>query len=331
MIRSLAFEVSRVTVNPARLIDQADGATNIVRGCPCYREFGEEKVCLNNDSVYPIRAISVDPSFFNSLQSKDNLAEFQSGNDTMCYLITFLDRKEGYCYCVSQNKRIRINNTDVKASEIDSALQFVTSSEKQSNGVLCSDCLYRYLRTMGESSEGFLTEDERTEIIDSYVRNLANTMAIQLSSYDDSNGPVSLKEHLPSYINELNRSRSHWISMIRNLRSTKADSDLIRLIESYSTLSRLESVFLFQVQALEDDREETHPLDALHFMVNVSERVMSTNDEIRERTNDLMNRNAIPAHIQEMLSQHSQKRKETEYRFSNLVSVLHEIDSSTSQ
>jgi hypothetical protein len=320
-----------VNINPANLIGHTDSVTHIVRGCPCYREFGDEKVCLNNDSVFPIRAISVDPSFFNALQSKNNLEEFESSNEAMCYLITFLDREEGYCYCVSQNKRIRINNHDVKASEIDSALQFVTSSEKHRDGVLCSDCLYRYLRTMGESSEGLLTDDERREIIDSYVRNLANTMAMQLSGYDDSNGTDAFKECLSSYINELNRCRSHWISMIRNLKKSNAETDLVQLIEAYSTLSRLESVFLFQVQSLNDEREETHPLDALHFMVNVSERVMRTNDEIREKTNDLMNRDAIPENIQEMLTQHSPKRKETEYRFSNLVSVLHEIDSNTSQ
>jgi hypothetical protein len=119
--------------------------------------------------------------------------------------------------------------------------------------------------------------------------------------------------------------------MIRNLKKTDADPDLIRLIESYSTLSRLESVFLFQVQTLDDEEDESHPLDTLHFMVNVSEKVMSINDEIRERTNDLMSRDALPENIQEMLTQHSQKRRETEYRFSNLVSVLNEIDSNTSQ
>jgi hypothetical protein len=241
----------------------------------------------------------------------------------------FLDRKEGFCYCVSQGQRIRINEKDVKASEIDSALQFVTSSEKSGDSVLCSDCLYRYLRTMGESSEGLLTDDERKEIIDAYVRNLANTMARQLSGYDGNIQTDAFNDHLPTYINELNRSRSHWISMIRNLKKTDASNDLIQLIESYSTLSRLESVFLFQVQTLEDDEVKTDPLDALHFMVNVSEKVMSINDEIRERTNDLTSRNALPENIQEMLTQHSQKRRETEYRFSNLVSVLNEIDSNT--
>ena len=181
---------------------------------------------------------------------------------------------------------------------------------------------------MGESSEGYLTDEERKEIIVSYVRNLANTLAIQLSDFDETDDSNNFKKHLPTYINELNRSRSHWISMIRNLKNAGADEDLIQLIDLYSTLSRLESVFLFQVQTLEED---THPLDTLHFMVNISESVMRVNDEIRERSNELLNRDALPDNIQEMLSQHTQKRKETEYRFSNLVSVLNEIDSNTSQ
>lgn len=251
----------------------------------------------------------------------------------MCYLVMFLDRDEGYCYCVSQNQRIRINNQDVKVSEIDSALQFVTSLEKSRNGVLCSDCLYRYLRTLGESSEGFLTNDERAEIIVSYVRDIANTIAMQLSGYEDLDKSMrrDFRDHLPDYTRELNRSRAHWTSMIRNLKKTEADKDLIQLIESYSILSRLESVFLFQVQTLDDESEEMDPLGALQFMVNVSEKVMSINDEIREKTNDLMEKDALPENIQEMLTKHSRKRKKTEYRFSNLVSVLNEIDSHTSQ
>ncbi|MFW9982234.1 MAG: hypothetical protein ACFFE3_10020, partial [Candidatus Thorarchaeota archaeon] len=148
-----------MNLDSARLIESKDDSTRIAKGCPCYKEFGSsEKVCLNNDDVQPIQAISVDPSFFNSLNSKSNLKEFRSDNESMCYLVIFLDREEGLCYCVSQNQRIHINDQDVKVSEIDSALQFVTSTEKSRDGVLCSDCLYRYLRTLGESSGGFLSD-----------------------------------------------------------------------------------------------------------------------------------------------------------------------------
>ena len=318
-----------MNVDQNALSDSEDGPSHLVKGCPCYREFGDEKVCLNNDSIFPINAISVDPGFFSQLDSRPLLEEFQSDNKSMCYLLMFLDREEGFCYCVSQNQRIHINEKAVKVSEIDSALQFVTSSEKSRDGVLCSDCLYRYLRTLGESSEGFLTDDERQEIIATYVRELATNMAMQLSGYEGDRNPLEFNDHLWSYLREINRSRSHWASMILNLRKTKTEEDLIDLVDSYRTLARLESVFLFQVLSLDDPSDETDPLSILRFMVGVSEKVITVNNSIRERTNSLVERDALPDNIREMLAQHSEARKTTEYKFSNLVSALHNIDTHT--
>ncbi len=322
-------EASGVSADPSIVSDSTDSPSHLVRGCPCYREFGDEKVCLNNDGVFPINAISVDPSFFSQLDSQQHLGEFSSDNKTMCYLLMFLDREGGYCYCVSQNQRININEKDVKVSEIDSALQFVTTSEKSRDGVLCSDCLYRYLRTLGASSDGFLTDDERKEIIATYVRELATNMAIQLSGYEGSKDISELNNHLWSYLREINRSRSHWASMILNLKKTGAEEDLVDLIDSYRTLARLESVFLFQVLSLDDPDDETDPLSVLRFMVGVSEKVITINNSVREKTNSLIERNAFPDNIREMLSQHSEARKTTEYKFINLVSALHEIGTHT--
>jgi hypothetical protein len=315
-----------VNIDPSALSDSTEVPSHLSRGCPCYREFGGEKICLNNDSVFPINAISVDPSFFYQLETRHHLEEYKSDNKSMCYLLIFLDREGGFCHCVSQNQRICINEKGVKVSEIDNALQFVTSSEKSRDGVICSDCLYRYLRTLGESSEGFLTDDERQEIIATYVRELATNMAIQLSGFQVNDDPLDLNEHLWKYLREINRSRSHWASMMLNLKKAGVEDDLIELIESYTTLARLESVFLFQVLSLDDPSDETDPLSILRFMVGVSEKVISVNNSIREKTNSLTERNALPANIKEMLCQHSEARKTTEYKFSNLVSALHNID-----
>ena len=312
--------------NPSMPTDSIDDSNQLVKGCPCYREFGDEKVCLNNDSILPINAISVDPSFFNQLGSKVTLEEYKSDNKSMCYLLMFLDRDEGFCYCVSQNQRVRISNKDVRVTEIDNALQFVTTSEKNRDGMLCSDCLYRYLRTLGESSEGFLTDDERTEIIATYVRELATNMAIQLSGYAEGDKTEQFNDYLWNYLREINRKRSHWASMILNMMKTGASDELIELIDSYRTLARLESVFLFQVLSLDDPSDKTDPLSVLRFMVGVSEKVIAVNNLIRERTNNLLERNAIPDNVREMLSHHTDERKTTEYKFSNLVSALHKID-----
>ena len=297
-----------------------------MKGCPCYRQFGTEKVCLNNDDVFPINAISVDPSFFEQMSCIDDLVEYKSDKESMCYLLTFLDREGGYCYCVSQGQRININKKDVKVSEIDSALQFVTSTEKNRDGVVCSDCLYKYLRTLGEASEGFLTDSEREEIVASYVKDISTRMAAELSGYsEDSFSDENYEQHVTLYIQRLNQTRSQWASLTMKLKEKNGDKILTELVDHYRALHRLEAVFLFQVLSLEENKEESDPLETLRFMIGVSEKVIMLSDLIREKTHDLLERKVMNKDLQDSFRKHSEKRKETEYKFSNLVKVLSEI------
>ncbi len=297
-----------------------------MKGCPCYRQFGDEKVCLNNDDVFPINAISVDPSFFEQISCIDNLVEYKSDNESMCYLLTYLDREGGYCYCVSQGKRININKKDVKVSEIDSALQFVTTTDKNRDGVICSDCMYKYLRTLGEASEGFLTDSEREEIVASYVKDISTRMAAELSGYsEDSFSDENYEQHVRFYIKKLKQTRSQWASLTMKLKEKNGDKTLTELVDHYRALHRLEAVFLFQVLSLDENKEESDPLETLRFMIGVSEKVIMLSDLIREKTHDLLDRKAMNKELQDSFRKHSEKRKETEYKFSNLVKVLSEI------
>jgi len=192
----------------------SQSTTRLVKGCPCYREFGDEKVCLNNDDVFPINAISLDPSFFEQIMSVEELAEYKSDKESMCYLLIYLDRENDYCYCISQGQKINIQKKDVKASEIESALQFVTTTAKNRDGVICSDCLYKYLRTLGQASEGFLTDSEREEIIALYVKKVSSRMAAELTGYsEDSLSDDNYEQHIQQYINRLNQTRTQWASL----------------------------------------------------------------------------------------------------------------------
>jgi hypothetical protein len=297
-----------------------------VKGCPCYRQFGNEKVCLNNDDVFPINAISVDPSFFEQISCIDDLAEYKSDKESMCYLLTYLDREGGYCYCVSQGQRININKKDVKVSEIDSALQFVTTTEKNRDGVICSDCMYKYLRTLGEASEGFLTDSEREEIVASYVKDISTRMAAELSGYsEDSFSDENYEQHVRLYIKRLKQTRSQWATLTMKLKEKNGDKTLTELVDHYRALHRLEAVFLFQVLSLDENTEESDPLETLRFMIGVSEKVIMLSDLIREKTHDLLERKVMSKELQDSFRKHAEKRKETEYKFSNLVKVLSEI------
>jgi len=238
----------------------------------------------------------------------------------------YLDRKGGYCYCISQGKRININSIDVKTAEIDSALQFVTSTERNRDGVACSDCLYRYLRTLGEASEGFLTDTEREELIASYVRDVSTRMAAELSGYSANNySDERYQQHIRLYIKKLSQTRSQWAALTRKLRENDGDTVLAELVDHYRALYRLEAIFLFQVLSLDEPADESDSLSTLRFIVGVSEKVISLSDQIREKTHDLLERKAMSEEIHQSLRKHSEKRKDTEYKFTNLVKVLNEI------
>jgi len=243
----------------------------------------------------------------------------------------YLDRKGGYCYCISQGKRININKKDVKTSEIDSALQFVTSTERNRDGVACSDCMYRYLRTLGEASEGFLTDSEREELIASYVRDVSTKMAAELSGYSsNSYSSEQYEQHIRHYIKKLNQTRSHWAALTRKIKENNGDPVLAELVDHYRALYRLEAIFLFQVLSLDEPADESDSLSTLRFIVGVSEKVISLSDQIREKTHDLLERKAMSGEVQHSLRKHSEKRKEIEYKFSNLVKVLYEIGAHSS-
>jgi hypothetical protein len=309
--------------------------TRLVKGCPCYKEFAgleREKVCLNNDDILPIHAISVDPSFFEQISAVDDLVDYKSDNESMCYLLIYLDRKGGYCFCVSQNQKIRINEKNVKVAEIDSALQFVTSTERSRDGVICSDCLYKYLRTLGEASTGFLSDQEREEIITSYVREVSTRMAIELSSYSpEASSDEGYEKHVKRYIKRINDSKSQWAFLRAKLKDADADKTLIDLVDHYTSLYRLEAIFLSQVLDLGDTTSETDALGILRFMVIVSEKVIWLSDMIREKTNDLLDRKEMSAELERRFTKHSKKRQDTEYRFSNLARVLSEMQTQTTQ
>ena len=113
---NIGHDAYGLNLNPSNY-NGNQSTTRLVKGCPCYRQFGDEKVCLNNDDVFPINAISVDPSFFEQISCIDDLAEYKSDRESMCYLLIYLDRQGGFCYCVSQGQRISINQKDVKTTD----------------------------------------------------------------------------------------------------------------------------------------------------------------------------------------------------------------------
>lgn len=318
--------------NQTTVKDTTREEATFVKGCPCFRQFGDEQVCLNNDDVLPVNSISLDTTFFEHINSHRELGEMKSDNESLCYLLIFLDREIGHCYCVSQNRRIRIDNKDVSVSDIDSALQFVTNAQKSSEGLLCSECLYKYLVTLGEASQDYFTSSEREKVVVQYILEIGFKMASELSGVgipDPSDVTREHREQISEYIRRISKSRSKWSSVILRLRRIGADRALLDLIESYRSLHRLEVVFLHQVLGLEEPSECDDAETIIRVMLGISDRVASLFEHIISETGRLESKGIVNGELSSILMQSSTKHAAIDAKFRELASLLREIGSHT--
>ncbi|MHA2021130.1 MAG: hypothetical protein ACW96N_05405 [Candidatus Thorarchaeota archaeon] len=308
------------------------GSTRLVKGCPCFKEFGKEKVCLNNDDIIPIVSIAVDPMFLGDAATVEDLANLKSDNESMCYLLIFLDAEGEKTYCISQGQKIRINEQDVKASEILAALQFVTTAEQASDGIVCSSCLYKYLVTLGDTFDDVLTETERSELISAFVRDITAQMAIELIGSEEITDPEVIDELVSSSISQLLTTRITWASVLHDLKAESEDNkQLIELISRYRQLARFETIFLFQVSTLRESDDKQVSMGLLRFMIDVAERIIRVIGIIRDSSHSLSDTSVVPDYIQALLDDQVENRNRTEKWFTNLVKLLNTIEIRTAQ
>ncbi|MHA1933802.1 MAG: hypothetical protein ACW97A_00850 [Candidatus Thorarchaeota archaeon] len=308
--------------------ETSERSLRVVRGCPCYREYGSEKVCVNNDDVRAINTILIDLSFFENMTSDEALQDFKSEKENMCYILVNLNTDDNLVYCVSQGDHLSIHSKAVKATDIDAALQFVTTTQMSQDGVICSSCLYKYLVTLGDHSEELLTQRERADVIISYVKTMAANMAINLEQ-DLEEVPTSQdaqRDLITTQISRLMDEKATWSERIMDLNTTNGNEKLEKLYEQYKLLSRLESVFLFQATMLLDATDELVALGQLRFMVEVAERILGLCKEIREASRNLIGSSEIDSDIISLLGKYSLRRKQTENKIGNLSKILHQVE-----
>jgi hypothetical protein len=318
-------------LNSTTIAGPTSDSDRLVKGCPCLKEFGTEKVCLNNDDIVPIISISIDPMFLGEATTLDDLASLKSDKENMCYLLIFLDGESDRTHCVSQGQEIRINQQDVKASDIMAALQFVTTSEQASDGIACSSCLYKYLVTLGDTFDDVLTDNERSELISAFVRDITTQMATELIGTEESADPEIIDELVSSRISQLLTLRVTWASVLHDLKKESEDRRLIELISRYRQLARFETIFLFQVSTLRESEDKQVSLGLLRFMIDVAERIIRIISIIRDSSHSLSEASAVPEHIQALLDDQIENRNSTEKWFTNLVKLLDTIETRTAQ
>ncbi len=311
-------------VGPHRSAQDMD--IRLVRGCPCYKEFGNECVCLNDDDVRPVRVIELNPSLLGDVRDPADLQDLRSDREDMCYLLTFLDDDRNILYCISMGRPVSIDSKNVRASDVRTALTFVTTGQTQ-DGRVCSACLYRYLVTLGSAIDGLLTESERVGLIEEYVRRLMVRTAAWLGQGSEDIGDdddafcTSIREHIEA----LGRMSTEWVSRIVRARIEGAHEEVIRLYGCYRRLCRLESVFLNQVLALRTQDNRRGAIETMRFMAGLTDRVLELNREIDTIADSLTRKGLLTPDSTDEIMEHEQRRRAAADRFANIGLLLGEI------
>ena len=302
-----------------------DNRIQLVRGCPCMREYGNERVCINNDDVSAIKSISVDPHFFAQLESIEMLSEFESEKEDLCYGLLNLDPRDGIAYCVAQGKAIVINHQAIRAADIKEALNFVLPSQMGVDDAVCSSCLYKYLITLTDVFREILSDNERSSIVLAYTKDLVNLLAAELSQGSVSfqrNSLIARTEKFDQSL--LLLSKKHY-DRILNLDSPHSE-DMELLIDAYRKLGKFESVFQHQVLSLNQDCDEISAVTYLRLMIGTTHKILSLHDELRNLRHVVMSSGLVSEEHEIIVDEIESIRKKSEMGFRKLVPLLSEIE-----
>ncbi|MFX1264424.1 MAG: hypothetical protein ACFFH0_03545, partial [Promethearchaeota archaeon] len=95
------------------------GEIRLIRGCPCYKVFGDEKLCVNDDKVLEIEAIEIDPQLFSFHTNKESMKQEQAVDENVCYTSVFVNYPDNRVFCISQGWILRIHGRDVPGDDLE--------------------------------------------------------------------------------------------------------------------------------------------------------------------------------------------------------------------
>jgi hypothetical protein len=320
------FNLLKMMPESSIILGSSDDRIQLVRGCPCMREFGGERVCINHDEVSSIKPITIDPLFFAQLGTIDDLEGYASEKTSLCYSLINLDPRSGTAFCVSQGREITLHNHVIRNCDIIDALSFVTASQMGNDEMICSTCLYKYLVTMTDVFEDILSEKERAEIIVKYSRGMVDRIAEEIiqdyhcGQISGSYEQVVVDSNLRSVIED--RYGLATLSMHTNLQPKNEQVE--NLLECYRNLIKLETVFLHQSSLIKNEEDELGIITQLKIMVGTAKKMLSLHDDIRDASNLIIEENSFPPDLKERLEQAEDRRRRAEKHFRNLLSLLSE-------
>ncbi len=305
----------------------------LVRGCPVYKVFGDERLCVNDDRVLEIEAIEIDPSIFSFHYDKASMEEERATEGNVCYACIYINYPDNKVYCISQGWILRIHGKDVPADDLEDAMQFLSTKEITSSAELCSECLYKFILTLGDTFADTLTEKEKTEEVKRYVDKFSLMIAVKHSQTDQLMKPIGTEDDiengvdhfqfLRSYLVQLLDQQNYWATLSRELEKEGAEDWIRKLVAQREKLARLEFQFYSQTLQLRDINEFNMLIKMLQYVLKSSDEIIVLNELIHsEIRSDRFSQLAERDERMEVLAGYAEKSRTVEHNFGNILQIL---------
>lgn len=309
------------------------GSIRLVRGCPCYKVFGDEKLCVNNDSVLEIGVIDIDPTVFGYHHEKEAIEQERAPENDVCYCAIYVNYPDNKVYCISQGWVIRIHGKDVPGSDLEDALQFLSTKDLSANAEICSECLYKFLLTLSDVFADLMTRKEKTDEIKRYVDKFSLKIAVKLSQMDDLMKPIGTEDQieqgvqyfafLRGYLIQLLEQQGYWSNLGRELQENHAEPWVMELVGKRERLARLEFQFYSQTLQIRDINDFHLLIKMLNYILRTSDEILALNekihDEIRsQRFKELADKDQRFSY----LKAYAEKSRTVEHNFGNILQIL---------
>ena len=309
------------------------GSIKLVRGCPCFKVFGDEKLCVNDDDVLEIEAIEIDPTVFAYHTDQEAIETERATEDNICYAAVYVNYPDNRVYCISQGWVLRIYGKDVPANDLEDALQFLSTKDLTASAEICSECLYKFILTLADTFADLMSRKEKTDEVKRYVDKFSLMIAVKHSQMDEMMRPIGTEddvqegidhfEFLRSYLVQLLEQQNYWSELARDVLMDDTELWLRNLIQMRERLARFEFQFYSQTLQLRDINDFHLLIKMLQYILKTSNEILRLNDSIHDEIRSpRFKEAAVKDKRLKHLETYAEKSRTVEHNFGNILQIL---------
>ncbi len=307
-------------------------AIRVVKGCPCFKVFGDERLCVNNDDILEVEVMEIDPSIFAIHKDKESIAQELAQDENVCYASIYINYPDNKVYCISQGWTLKIHGKDVPGNDLEDALQFLSTKSDES-AEICSECLYKFILTLADTFADLMTRKEKTDEVKRYVDKFSLMIAVKLSQMDELMTSIGTEEDvdkgvdhfsfLREYLVQLLDQQQKWRKLHHQLEASDEDKWLIDLVKMREKLARLEFQFYSQTLQLRDINDFHLLIRMLKHVLESSTEILKLNEKIHEmiRSKDFLEKAQVDERLR-YLKSYAEKSRAIEHNFGNILQIL---------